>query len=31
MIEFLINSTADVFQYRGLLSDSDIAFIKKLD
>ena len=31
MIEFLIDSTADVFQYRGLLSDSDIAFIKKLD
>ena len=31
MIKFLIDSTAEVFQYRGLLSDSDIAFIKKLD
>ena len=31
MIQYLLKFTDDIFQYRGLLNDSDISFIKKLN
>ena len=31
MIQYLIDFTEDIFLYRGLLENSDIAFIKKLN
>ena len=31
MIQYLLNFTGDVFQHKGLLENSDIAFIKKLN
>ena len=31
MIQYLLKFTDDVFQYRGLLENSDISFIRKLN
>ena len=31
MIQYLLKFTDDIFQYRGLLENSDISFIKKLN
>ena len=31
MIEYLLNFIENIFEHRGLLEDSDIAFIKKLN
>ena len=31
MIQYLLNFTEDIFQHRGLVKNSDIAFIKKLN
>ena len=31
MIQYLLDFTGDIFQYRGLLENSDISFIRKLN
>ena len=31
MIQYLLNFIEDIFEHRGLLEDSDIAFIKRLN